>query len=168
MNEFNPMLTPREMFQKGIFGGSYFGPNAGPKMKTELADILMDELIGIPQSLWNSSKYVTKVNLFNTKAGSSYTEWLESGWISEADSYGWVEWYIKYSRGRRCEDDNRQIQRWKSFCGVNGRWRNTIYSKIYSSGDWNISPRIQQSLLHWGYEVNEIDYNIWKNYDTSS
>ena len=27
--------------------------------------------------------------------------------------------------------------------------------------NWNISPIIQQSLMHWGYEVNVPDYDLW-------
>ena len=32
---------------------------------------------------------------------------------------------------------------------------------IDSTGNWDVSPRIQQSLLHWGYQVNEDDYGVW-------
>jgi len=34
---------------------------------------------------------------------------------------------------------------------------------IDSTGNWDVSPRIQQSLLHWGYQVNEEDYYTWNN-----
>jgi|TARA_B110000858_G_scaffold54538_1_gene63355 hypothetical protein len=29
---------------------------------------------------------------------------------------------------------------------------------MIEKGNWNVSPRIQQSLLHWGYEVNMQDF----------
>jgi len=45
---------------------------------------------------------------------------------------------------------------------VNGRWRKRIYSRVFETGDWNVSPRIQQSLLHWGYRINQNDYDQWK------
>ena len=33
---------------------------------------------------------------------------------------------------------------------------------IDETGNWDVSPRIQQSLLHWGYVVNEEDYEHYK------
>ena len=88
--------------------------------------------------------------------------------IHRDDPRGWFEWYCKYFLGRRHEDDERQIKRWLAFCGPKGRWRNIIYKKIFKAGckvdfSWNISRRIQQSLLHWSYVVNEEDYENWKN-----
>ena len=48
-----------------------------------------------------------------------------------------------------------------------GRFKNAIYNKIFKSGlkienSKDISPRIQQSLLHWSYIVNNEDYERWK------
>ena len=95
-------------------------------------------------------------------------EWEEKGWIHEDDPRGWFEWYCKFFLGRRHEDDQRQIKRWNAFCGINGRWRNAIYKKIFIercmiSQSLHVSPRIQQSLLHWSYIVNEKDFEIWKS-----
>ena len=44
MIEFYPNTTPREMFEEGIMGGSYFGPNAGPnkKMDPAIKDIFIE------------------------------------------------------------------------------------------------------------------------------
>ena len=97
----------------------------------------------------------------------SQQEWEAKGWIHKDDPRGWFEWYCKYFVGRRHEDDTRQIKRWLAFCGPKGRFRNTIYNKIYKSGlkienSKDISPRIQQSLLHWSYIVNNQDYESWK------
>ena len=88
------------------------------------------------------------------------------GWIHKDDPRGWFEWYCKYFTGRRHEDDERQIKRWLAFCGPRGRWRNIIYMKIHSVGcgielSEDVSRRIQQSLLHWSYVVNEEDYQLW-------
>ena len=52
------------------------------------------------------------------------------------------------------------------FCGPKGRWRNSIYSKIHELGAdiklvKNIILRIQQSLLHWSYKINQQDYKGW-------
>ncbi len=90
-----------------------------------------------------------------------YEYWKEMGWMHEDDPYGWFEWYCKYSMGRRHPDDDRQIRRWQDFCGRNGRWRKRIYKRLHETGDWDVSIRIQQSLLHWGYMINDGDY---KNY----
>ena len=114
------------------------------------------------KELYLGTKYQPKKNRFKIRSGMDYEYWKRMGWMHERDPYGWFEWYCKYSIGLRGNDDNRQISRWHAFCGIEGRWRNNIYKKIYETGDWNISPRIQQSLLHWGYEVNEDDYNLWK------
>ena len=91
-----------------------------------------------------------------------YEYWKEMNWMHEDDPYGWFEWYCKYTLGRRHEDDDRQITRWQNFCGKNGRWKDRIYSNIYKTKDWKVSPRIQQSLLHWGYFVNDYDFEHWK------
>ena len=45
--------------------------------------------------------------------------------------------------------------------------QSAIYNKIYKSGlgienSKDISPRIQQSLLHWSYIVNNEHYELWK------
>ena len=106
-------------------------------------------------------------NLFKIKSGQTQQEWEEKGWIHQDDPRGWFEWYCKYYIGRRHEDDIRQIKRWLAFCGPKGRFRNAIYNKIFKSGlkienSKDISPRIQQSLLHWSYIVNNQDYESWK------
>ena len=91
-----------------------------------------------------------------------YDYWKDMGWMHQDDPYGWFEWYCKYFMGRRHSDDDRQIRRWQDFCGVNGRWRKRIYSRRYETGDWKVRPRIQQSLLHWGYVVNQDECDQWK------
>jgi hypothetical protein len=94
-----------------------------------------------------------------------YEYWKAMNWMHERDPYGWFEWWCKYDMGIRGEDDDRQISRWQDFCGMTGRWRHRIYNMIHNTGDWNVSPRIQQSLLHWGYEINKEDYRQWCSYN---
>ena len=160
--QFNPNLTPRQIIEAGAFGGNYFGVDVGANLDDykELFKIHFD---GLDTSLYLGEKYSPKKNRYGVRSGMDYNYWKEMGWMHQRDPYGWFEWYCKYSIGLRGNDDNRQISRWQDFTGTNGRWRNAIYKRIYETKDWNISPRIQQSLLHWGYKVNEEDYMMWKN-----
>ena len=158
---FEPMFTPKEMLEKGIFGGTYFAVLIDHK------DFPEEWFENIDESFYKSDKYLTKVNFFKIKSGQSQEEWEAKGWMHKDDPRGWFEWYCKYFLGRRHEDDERQIKRWAAFCGPKGRWRNIIYAKIHASGygienSQDVSRRIQQSLLHWSYMVNEKDYAAWK------
>jgi len=158
--EFKPMLSPKKMIHKGIFGGTYFNK------LIKINDFPNDWFDGLDEKYYLSEKYNKDINYFRIKSGLSQEEWEEKGWIHKDDPRGWFEWYCKYYLGRRHNDDERQIKRWLAFCGPKGRWRNTIYRKIYNEGcpielSWEISKRIQQSLLHWSYIVNKKDYKIW-------
>ena len=155
------MLTPKQMLHRGIFGGTYFAELIDYK------DFPRDWFKGLDKSFYCSCRYLIKVNYFKVKSGQSQKEWEAAGGIHKDDPRGWFEWYCKYFMGRRHEDDERQIKRWAAFCGPKGRFRNNIYKKIFKAGvriqDSNkISPRIQQSLLHWSYKVNNEDYEKWK------
>jgi len=82
-----------------------------------------------------------------------------SGWISDADPYGWFQWYANFYRGRRCSDDGRQIGRWLRIAGPKGRFRSQLCNKILASGrradDAAVSPVIRQTLFHWGLEITD-------------
>jgi len=164
MLEFRPLLSPAEIIKAGAFGGSYFGLPIEEYTNYDY-DSLFNELFdGIDTNLYLGEKYSPRLNQFKVRSGMDYDYWKEMGWLHEDDPYGWFEWYCKYSLGRRHEDDDRQIIRWQNFCGKSGRWKDRIYSRIHETKNWSISPRIQQSLLHWGYYVNEQDYDYWKYY----
>lgn len=160
--EFNPMLSPKEILLKGAFGGSYFGIE-DLQGDYNYQSLFEETLIGVPSYLYLGNKYKPKMNKFKTRAGMSYEFWVSKNWIHKDDPYGWFEWYLKYYNGRRHPDDERQIKRWDDFCGSNGRFKTRIYKMILEKGDWNASPRTQQSLLHWGYEINEKDFNEYKS-----
>ena len=160
-NSFKPMLTPKQMLKKGIFGGTYFN------QLVDYRKFPKDWFSEIDKSYYLSIDYNRKLNFFNIKSGQSQEEWEAKGWIHKDDPRGRFEWYCKYFEGRRHEDDERQIKRWLAFCGPKGRFKNSIYNKIYKSGlgienSKDISPRIQQSLLHWSYIVNNEHYELWK------
>lgn len=38
--------------------------------------------------------------------------------------------FSRFYQGRRTEDDERQISRWKKCAGVKGRWRNNLITKV--------------------------------------
>lgn len=160
---FLPLLSPTEIIERGAFGGTYFGLTA-----VEPADFNYNKLFEvcfteIDKSLYLGEKYDRKLNCFKVKSGMPYEYWRDMDWMHADDPYGWFEWYCKFYLGRRHDDDHRQIMRWHNFCGNRGRWRKAIYKRIHETKDWNISPIIQQSLMHWGYEVNEDDYSLWQD-----
>lgn len=159
--EFYPYLTPTDILKNGAFGGSYFGVEE-LEGDYDYQSLFQETLADVSPHLYLGNKYKPKMNMFKIRSGMNYDYWTEMNWMHKDDPYGWFEWYLKYYNGRRHSDDDRQIRRWQDFCGVNGRWRKRIYKRIYETNDWQISPRIQQSLLHWGYMVNKEDYMQWK------
>ena len=162
--EFSPLLTPRQILEYGAFGGCYFGLPIEEYTNYDYNSLFNELFDGIDTKLYLGERYSPKLNQFKLRSGMDYDHWKEMGWLHQEDPYGWFEWYCKYTLGRRHEDDTRQITRWQNFCGKNGRWKDRIYTRIHETKNWDISPRIQQSLLHWGYYVNEQDYDHWKYY----
>ena len=65
------------------------------------------------------------------------------------DPYGWFQWYFRYWKGRRSEDDPRQMNRWKRivnrFVG--------ILNKMISKG--KDSKKLREILFHWCYEMKK-------------
>ena len=156
--DFYPLLSPREVIERGAFGGCYFGMFIEEYTNYDYNSLFDYHFDGLDTSLYEGETYKPRLNKFKVRSGMDYNYWKEMKWMHEDDPYGWFEWYCKYTQGRRHEDDDRQIRRWQDFCGVNGRWRKRIYKRMIETGNWNASPRIQQSLLHWGYEVNMPDF----------
>lgn len=168
-SQFQPNLTPKQIIQMGSFGGVYFHPTE-QSIDIDVKEFPSDWFEGLPLEFYYSKTYNKNINYYKKKCGQSQQQWEDNGWIHPIDPRGWFQWYCRYYVGRRCIDDERQIRRWLNFTGRNGRWRNYIYSQIHSKGgdidDETISPQTRQSLLHWGYMVNENDYNQWKQQHT--
>lgn len=134
-SEFKPQLTPKEMLALGVFGGKY------------LTDC-QDEF---PKSWFSKAKlspqkYNPKLNYFQVHASQPLWYWQAKGWIHRDDPRGWFQWYCRYFLGRRHEDDQRQIKRWRLFR------RHLIQVKKHCSGDLSCRRRQRQSLLHWAYD----------------
>jgi hypothetical protein len=105
--------------------------------------------------------------------------WESSGWIHQIDPRGWTQWYFRFFNGRRIADtsstitydndgemdeggeDMRQMKRWRGVCGDKGRWKTNLLNKIVRAhadvDDAKISPVSRQTLLHGGYESNDVD-----------
>lgn len=167
IKEFRPNTTPEEVLRGGAFGGTYFRPihsavtNRFYKASEVLHDSVPPEWIaGLDKKEFlTNTKYNAAVNKFNVKCGGSLGMWESSGWISDADPYGWFQWYCRFYQGRRCSDDARQIRRWLGVAGLKGRFKSQLCNKILAAGgishinDASISPVIRQSLFHWGLQI---------------
>lgn len=166
--EFQPNLTPREIFEEGAFGGTYWRP-----IKSKFfANSLKDRHKLYPISYWKNlpedilltnSNYDSKINKYGVKVGTSLQYWEDKDWIRKSHPYGWVEWYTAFYSGERSKDDERQIQRWLKIAGPKGRFRRWLISSIKKNrvSSWNdvkVSPKIRQTLLHWGYELTYMDF----------
>ena len=167
--DFTPNLSPKEIIRLGSFGGTYFYDEGG-RIDINYKEFPSNWFEGLEESFYLSKKYNRKINFFKIKSGLSQEEWEEKGWINKQDPRGWFQWYCRYYMGRRTDDDERQIKRWNNFCGEKGRWRNYIYSKINKRGtsidDISFSLAVRQSLLHWGYMINNGDFDMWKEHNS--
>ena len=110
----------------------------------------------IDQKCYCSDYYELSVNKSGFKCGTSLRFWENKGWVNEIDAYGWFQWYFRYWLGKRSQDDERQINRWKK---IVSRFRGKLVKMIKDAGSkfdgYSISPKIRQILLHWGYELTE-------------
>tara|TARA_B100000424_G_scaffold84332_1_gene63065 strand:- start:2089 stop:2640 length:552 start_codon:yes stop_codon:yes gene_type:complete len=165
--DFTPNLTPKEMFALGSFGGTYWRPiyssvtNKSYKNKHK----------NYPSSWWKGlpddwltrdfEDYDKSINKYKVKVGTTLEYWEEKKWITKYHPYGWVQWYCDFYSGKRSPDDERQIDRWKKTAGPNSRFRraliNMILKKNSSYDDYDISPKIRQTLQHWGYVLTKRD-----------
>ena len=133
---FKPQLTPKEMLQLGVFGGSYFNK---------------EQIKEFPKSWFQkarlSEKFDVKLNRFKVKSGLSRQEWIKKGWIFKEDPLGWFQWYCRFSVGRRIPHiDEIQIKRWKNF-----RRHVIAIKKNCESADMNCRRRQRQAILQWAY-----------------
>ena len=163
--EFVPNLTPRQMFQMGSFGGTYWRPIYSQIMKKSYKNIhkKYPYWSGISEEWLSSQDYEIERNKYKCKVGTSLEFWEGKQWITKYNPYGWVHWYCDFCMGRRSSDDERQISRWSKLAGSNGRFRKFLVTQIIKKkGTWNdtmSSPKIRQVLQHWGYSLTLGDFN---------
>ena len=165
--DFRPNLTPREMFVLGSFGGTYWRPIdsgvTGKSHKNKHLKYPKSWWKGIPEEHLTSDTCDVSINKYKVNVGTSLEFWESKNWINKLHPYGWVQWYCDFYQGKRCPDDERQIQRWKNLAGPKGRFMRFLVTQIIKKGaKWNdetISPKIRQVLQHWGYKLTNTDYN---------
>ena len=133
---FKPQLTPKEMLELGVFGGSYFN-------KKQMKEF--------PKSWFTKAKlsknFDVTLNRFKVKSGLTRREWIKKGWIFKEDPLGWFQWYCRYTNGRRIQNiDQIQIQRWINFT----RHVKAI-KKNCEESDLFCRRRQRQAILQWAY-----------------
>jgi len=162
---FTPNLTPKEMFQAGIFGGTYFrsihSQVTGKDYIDAHQEFPADRFDGV---VVTDTKYDKKKNKYTIKCSTSLEDRENSGWIDPQDPYGWVQRYCRFYLGRRTSDDDRQIKRRQWVAWPKGRFKTRLIWLIRSSytlyDDPVVSPKIRQLLLHRACEITTDDvYN---------
>ena len=139
--DFKPQLTPKEMLELGIFGGVYFDdkPEEFPKDWFENA------------KLSTNGEQQKELNYFGENASQPISVWQKKGWIHEDDPRGWFQWYCRYYLGRRHEDDERQIKRWKA---ISRHIAQVVHN--CRPGDEFCRPKQRQAILHWAYDSRKL------------
>jgi hypothetical protein len=171
--DFTPNKSPEEMIRQGSFGGSYWRPLKSHKLgiiiENDWAELPNEWVEGLnPETYLTNPFYNPDVNKFKVSCGQSIEEWEAAGWIShEHDVRGWFQWYCRFFQGRRCEDDERQVSRWKKCVGETGRWRRMLLKKYMHLGVREVfddgadedapevSPVMHQTCHHWAFEVRQ-------------
>lgn len=164
---FTPNKSPEEMMREGCFGGSYWRPLHSRRLGTTIADdyreLPVSWMSGLDvEKFLSSPEYDPEVNKYKVSSGQTIEEWEAAGWINHTyDVRGWFQWYCRFFMGRRCEDDERQISRWRKCVGETGRWRRMLLKKYVSMGirevfddgeeeeGNDVSPVMHQTCHHW-------------------
>lgn len=168
---FGPRLTPEQVIRAGSFGGIYFNrfggkpgiikyPGGGVPISPD--DFPAAWFEGLPVDRYAGRRYRAEVNKYGVAAGQDQAYWEGKGWMVGPDKRGWFEWYCRYFMGRRCDDDARQLSRWKGVASDTGRWRVQLANRLAKAGlgadaAARVSPVICQTLLHWGDELVQAD-----------
>ncbi len=138
--DFKPELTPKEMLELGVFGGRY----------------MTDCREEFPEEWFKKARLCSKfhdpeLNFFEINASKPLSYWRMKDWIYHEDPRGWFQWYCRYYFGRRCEDDERQIKRWKAMVRHIAQVKKNCHSK-----ELTCRKKQRQALLHWAYDSREI------------
>lgn len=137
---FEPQLAPQELLELGVFGGRYM---------TDCVD-------EFPVSWFANAKlchdrHDASLNYFRVNASQPLALWRAKGWIHPDDPRGWFQWYCRYWMGRRHEDDERQIARWRAISRHASQLQSNCPPRAL-----DCRPRQRQALLHWAYDSRAI------------
>ena len=137
---FHPDLTPKQTLELGVFGGKYM---------TDCRD-------EFPPSWFARAKlcherHDSSLNYFGVNASQPLSVWRRKGWIHPDDPRGWFQWYCRYYMGRRHEDDDRQIGRWRAMARHVAQVKNHCPERAL-----DCRRRQRQALLHWAYDSRKI------------
>ena len=81
--EFKPNITPKQMFEIGIMGGSYFrkikSPKTGKIYKNHHKKFKF--LDKIPLNKLVQKNYDKYINYYKVEVGTSYEFWMSKNWI---------------------------------------------------------------------------------------
>ena len=165
--EFTPNLSPRDIFQLGSFGGTYWRPIYSSVTRKNYKNVHKTYpkswWKGIPEHHLSQPTYDVRINKYKEKVGTSLEFWEGKQWITKHNPYGWMHWYCDFYNGKRSPDDVRQIKRWSALAGPKGRFMRFLVTQIKKkNGKWNdetISPKIRQVLQHWGYKLTKQDFD---------
>lgn len=138
-HDFNPELTPSDMLKLGVFGGKY----------------MTDCRNEFPEEWFQNAKLCHEMhdpdmNYFKINASQPLSVWRSKGWIHPDDPRGWFQWYCRYFMGRRHEDDQRQIKRWRAMKRHIAQIKNNC--KLM---DMDCRRKQRQALLHWAYDSRQ-------------
>ncbi|HDS28938.1 MAG TPA: hypothetical protein ENN96_00470 [Candidatus Acetothermia bacterium] len=137
---FAPELTPRQMLALGVFGGKYM-----TDCRQEFPAAWFQDARLSPE------RRDPTLNFFGVDASKPLSYWRDKGWIHPDDPRGWFQWYCRYSMGRRMEDDERQIKRWRAMTRHVAQIRKHCYP-----GELDCRRRQRQALLHWAYDSRRL------------
>lgn len=165
---FTPNLTPSQIFELGSFGGTYWRPISskvtGKRHRNRHLKYKWSKRINPSKLTRKWEDYDKNINKYKVKVGTTLQFWESKGWINRRHPYGWVEWYCDFYEGKRGPDDERQVNRWIRTAGPNSRFRkrliNMLKKKRKKYNDFTVSPKIRQTLQHWGYELTSSDARI--------
>lgn len=164
---FTPNKSPEEMLREGCFGGSYFRPLYSRQLDTTVSndyrELPSSWISGLDtDNFLTSAKYDAEINKYKVSSGQTIEEWEAAGWINHTyDIRGWFQWYCRFFMGRRCDDDERQISRWRRCVGDTGRWRRMLLKKYVAMGirevfddgedeeQNDVSPVMHQTCHQW-------------------
>jgi hypothetical protein len=138
--DFRPELTPKEMLALGVFGGRYM-----TDCRDEFPADWFENARLCPE------RHDPALNCFGVNASQPLAVWQAKGWIHPDDPRGWFQWYCRYYLGRRGEDDERQVRRWKAIARHVAQIR-----KNCRKGDLDCRRKQRQAVLHWAYDARRI------------